>query len=150
MRTTKLAYGAAFLLALAPWAAWAQESAGWSDGKASWKTGDQLWFETYIAPSLKTFPYYEQSMEQPNELFEAAPQPHGPPPDRTIYKYQTQYGKVRPTIVAGDLPANRDERADVKDWNDGAGNAMHPELFRFYLEPAPKAAPASTPPVSAH
>jgi hypothetical protein len=153
MSTTKIACCVAVILGLAQSAgsARAQDSAGWHDagaGSASWKKADTTWYEVYIKPSMKKLQNFEESPEQPFAIYEPKVQPiHPPPPDRRSYKYQPDSGKLRPTIVAGDLPPNRSDYVDARDWNDisESANPMRPELFRFYLD-----APAPTPPVGSH
>ncbi|HTO54325.1 MAG TPA: hypothetical protein VMR50_13150 [Myxococcota bacterium] len=129
----------------------AQDSAGWHDagaGASSWKKADTTWYEVYIKPSMKKFDNFEESPEQPFAIYEPQVKPlHPPPPDRRAYKYQPDSGKLRPTIVAGDLPPNRGDYVDARDWNDISerANPMRPEMFRFYLD-----SPSANPAVGAH
>lgn len=121
----------AVLLAVGPMAAFAQTGA---DERA----GAQAWFQAYIEPNMRHH-WDDMSIENPPVLYDPNELPqHGRlPMDRTVYRHQAEFGSYRGVVVAGDLPATRSERVDVRDWNDVAdrSNPSRAEMFRFYLEP---------------
>jgi hypothetical protein len=122
------------LLTLVPFGAMAQTNAN----AAAERAGAEAWFRNYIEPALKHH-WDDMSIESPPVLYDPneARIPGRSPMDRTVYRHQAEFGSYRGVIVAGDLPATRAERVDVRDWNDVAdrSNPMRAEMFRFYLEP---------------
>jgi hypothetical protein len=121
----------AIVLALAPMAAFAQNTAE--------RAGAEAWFRSYIEPNMRHH-WDDMSIENPPVLYDPNEAPHIPgrgAMDRTVYRHQAEFGSYRGVVVAGDLPATRSERVDVRDWNDIAdrSNPSRAEMFRFYLEP---------------
>ena len=100
--------------------------------------GAEVWFRDYIEPSLGRH-FDDMSIEQqPPVLYdpnEARGLPGRVPADRRIYRHQAEFGSTRAVVLAGDLPPTQAERMDARSWNDGWGNPMHAEMFRFYMEP---------------
>jgi len=121
------------LLALAPFGAMAQTAQHDVE-----RAGAEAWFRSYIEPNLKRH-WDDMSIENPPVLYDPneARIPGRLPMDRTVYRHQAEFGSYRGVVVAGDLPATRAERVDVRDWNDvtDRSNPMRAEMFRFYLEP---------------
>ena len=126
----------ALVLALAPFAAWAQTAR--TPQTADERAGAEVWFRNYIEPAMKHH-WDDMSIERPPVLYDPneARIPGRSAMDRTIYRHQAEFGSYRGVVLAGDLPATRAERVDARDWNDVAdrSNPMRSEMFRFYLEP---------------
>src|SRR5262245_52971630 len=110
----------AILLVLGPVAAFAQTPARSADERA----GAEAWFRSYIEPNMRHH-WDDMSIESPPVLYDPneARVPGRVPMDRTVYRHQAEFGSYRGVVVAGDLPATRSERVDVRDWNDVADRA---------------------------